>query len=228
MNTNRLVVITGVTHGLGWAMAEQFAGLGHTVIGCGRSAERLSALRKKFKSPHEFTAVDVSSDEAVASWARASLKTHPGPDLLINNAGVINRNARFWKINSDEFSTVIDINVKGTANVIRHFLPAMIARGSGIVVNFSSGWGRSTEAEVAPYCASKWAIEGLTMALAQELPAGLAAVPLNPGIINTEMLQSCFGGSADSYPSATDWAKKAVPFLLRLGPKDNGRQLEIP
>jgi NAD(P)-dependent dehydrogenase (short-subunit alcohol dehydrogenase family) len=97
-----------------------------------------------------------------------------------------------------------------------------------MVVNFSSGWGRSTDAEVAPYCATKWAIEGLTRALAQELPAGMAAVPLNPGIINTEMLRNCFGGSASSYPSPEEWAKRAVPFLLSLGGQHNGQPLTAP
>ena len=103
----------------------------------------------------------------------------------------------------------------------------LVARRSGVIVNFSSGWGRSTDAEVAPYCATKWAIEGLTQALAQELPEGMAAVPLNPGIIDTDMLRSCFGGSASSYPSPLEWAKRAVPFLLKLGPKDNGRSLSV-
>ena len=104
----------------------------------------------------------------------------------------------------------------------------MVKRKSGVIVNFSSGWGRSTDAEVAPYCATKWAIEGLTQALAQELPPGMATVPLNPGIINTDMLQSCFGGSASGYPTAEEWAKIAVPFLLKLGASDNGRPLTVP
>ena len=56
----------------------------------------------------------------------------------------------------------------------------------------------------------------------------MAAVPLNPGIIDTEMLQSAFGSSASSYPSPAEWAKIAVPFLLKLGPKDNGKQLTVP
>jgi NAD(P)-dependent dehydrogenase (short-subunit alcohol dehydrogenase family) len=81
---------------------------------------------------------------------------------------------------------------------------------------------------VAPYCASKWAIEGLTQAFAQELPSGMAAVPLNPGIINTEMLRSTFGGSASQYPTADEWAKIAVPFLLNIGAKDNAKQLTVP
>ena len=96
-----------------------------------------------------------------------------------------------------------------------------------MIVNFSSGWGRDTDPEVAPYCATKWAMEGLTKALAQELPAGMAAVPLNPCIIDTAMLRSCFGGQAQGYPSAEQWAAAAVPWLLGLGPQDNGRSLTV-
>ena len=127
-----------------------------------------------------------------------------------------------------EFDRVIDVNIKGVANVIRHFAPAMIARGSGVIANLSSGWGRSTAPEVAPYCATKWAIEGLTRALAQELPRGMAAVPVNPGIIDTDMLRSCFGGSSSEYPDPAEWAESAVPFFLGLGPADNGKPMTVP
>src|SRR5262249_42898610 len=128
---------------------------------------------------------------------------------------------------AEELDSIIDVNVKGVANVLRHFLPAMIARKCGVVVNFSSGWGRSTAPEVAPYCATKYAIEGLTLALAQELPPGMAAVPLNPGIIDTDMLRSSWGDSASQYPTPEEWSKRAVPFLLQLGPKDNGKSLSV-
>jgi len=228
MPSGKTIVVTGVTHGLGRAMAEEFARLGHVVLGCGRSQKLIDELKEKLGDPHDFYAVDVSVDDAVKSWASVCLTTHSPPDLLINNAGVINKNARLWEISSAEFSKVIDVNVKGTANVIRHFGPSMVKRKAGVIVNLSSGWGRSTDAEVAPYCASKWAIEGLTQSLAQELPSGMAAVPLNPGIINTEMLRSSFGGSANNYPTAEEWAKIAVPFLLGLGAKDNGKQLTVP
>jgi len=224
----RLVVITGVTRGLGRAMLDEFAKLGHTVNGCGRSKKRIAELQRKYASPHHFSVVNVASDGEVQAWAGQVLAVHGAPDLLVNNAALINRNAQLWEVGAQEFSDVIDVNIKGVANVIRHFVPAMVKQGRGVIVNFSSGWGRATDAEVAPYCASKWAIEGLTQALAQELPSGVAAIPLNPGIINTGMLQSCFGGSASSYPSATQWAEVAVPFLLKLGPADNGRSLSVP
>jgi NAD(P)-dependent dehydrogenase (short-subunit alcohol dehydrogenase family) len=224
----KIVLITGVTRGLGRAMVDEFARLGHTVLGCGRSENGIEQLRRQVGPPHDFSVVDVASDEQVKAWAGRLLGAYGPPELVLNNAGVINRNARLWDVPALEFSAVIDVNIKGIANVIRHFVPEMIRHKRGVIVNFSSGWGRSTDAEVAPYCASKWAIEGLTQALAQELPSGLAAVALNPGIINTEMLQSCFGGSASGYLSPEEWAKIAVPFLLKLGPGDNGKPLTVP
>jgi NAD(P)-dependent dehydrogenase (short-subunit alcohol dehydrogenase family) len=209
-------------------MADEFVRHGHTVVGCGRSSKSIEKLRQAMGAPHDFYPVNVASDDEVKTWASVVLNTHGAPDLLLNNAAVINANARLWEIGAREFSEVVDTNLKGVANVIRHFAPAMVARKSGVIVNFSSGWGRSADAEVAPYCATKWAIEGLTQALAQELPSSMAAVALNPGIINTEMLRSSFGGSASSYPSSEGWAKVAVPFLLRLGPSDTGRPLTVP
>jgi NAD(P)-dependent dehydrogenase (short-subunit alcohol dehydrogenase family) len=226
MPQRRTIVITGVSRGLGRALAEQFATGGHVVIGCGRSSEALADLRRE--TGGHFQVVDVASDRQVAHWAQKVVAAHGAPDLLLNNAALINRNAPLWQVPAEEFAELIDINVKGVANVLRHFLPPMIARKHGVVVNFSSGWGRATDAEVAPYCASKWAIEGLTRALAQELPRGMAAIPLNPGIIDTDMLRSCFGAEAGSYPTAEEWAASAAPFLLGLGPADNGRPLTAP
>ena len=224
----KTILITGVSRGCGRALAEEFIRLGHLVLGCGRSEKEIVAWQDRFSAPHHFAVVDVADDAQVAAWASRVLAVQGAPDLLLNNAGIINRNAPLWEVPAREFSDVIDVNLKGTANVIRHFAPAMIRRERGVIVNFSSGWGRSTDAGVAPYCATKWAIEGLTQALAEELPPGMAAVPLNPGIINTDMLRSCFGGSAASYPSPGEWAKIAAPFILKIDVADNGRPLTVP
>lgn len=223
---SRVIVLTGSTRGLGRALVDRFVESGHTVIGCGRSESGIADL-KSMGAPHRFDCVDVSRDADVLAWAKSVIAEFGAPDLLLNNAAAVNSNANLWEISATEFDQVIDVNIKGVANTIRHFTPAMIERGSGVIVNFSSGWGRSTSPEVAPYCATKWAIEGLTQALAQELPFGLAAVPLNPGIINTDMLQSCFGPSASSYPSADEWSHGAASFLLELGPRDNGKSVSV-
>jgi NAD(P)-dependent dehydrogenase (short-subunit alcohol dehydrogenase family) len=224
----KIVLITGVTRGLGRAMADEFARLGHTVLGCGRSKFAAMQLMQLFGGPHDFQSVNVAMDAEVKSWANRLLNAFGPPDLLLNNAAIINRNAPLWKVSAQEFSDVVDVNLKGAANVIRHFAPAMVTARRGVIVNFSSAWGRSTDADVAPYCATKWAIEGLTQALSQALPPGMAAVAFNPGIINTQMLQSCFGSSASAYPLPGDWVKTAVPFLLELGPNENGKPVTAP
>ncbi len=220
------ILITGVTRGLGRALAEWYIAHGHTVIGCGRSAEILN-LRFTHPAPHDFTAVDVTEENRVALWSEKVLAVHGAPDFLINNAALMNNPAPLWKVPAAEFNKLIDVNIKGVANVIRHFVPAMVARKQGVIVNFSSGWGRSTAAEVAPYCASKYAIEGLTKSLAQELPEGMAAVPLNPGVIDTGMLRQAWSDGASSYPKAEAWARVAAPFILKLGAEDNGKSVSV-
>jgi NAD(P)-dependent dehydrogenase (short-subunit alcohol dehydrogenase family) len=224
----KLIVITGVSRGLGQAMTEGFIQLGHTVLGCARSEAAVEKFKQQFGSPHDFTVLDVANEEQVKAWAKRLLSDYGSPDLLINNAAMINELAPLWEIPSEDFSRLIDVNIKGVANVIRHFVPAMIEKGSGIIVNLSSGWGRSTSPQVSSYCASKWAIEGMTRSLAQELPNGMAAIPLSPGIIHTDMLEICYGEDAANYTSIKDWVEKAVPFLLQLSPSDNGMPLTVP
>lgn len=226
MSELRNIVVTGVSRGLGRAMTELFIKRGHTVHGCARNADAIDELRREFAGEHTFHAVDVADHRQVRDWAEHVL-AKGAPDLLLNNAALINQNNPLWKTPTEEFNRLIDVNVNGVFHVIREFAPAMVARQSGVIVNFSSTWGRSVSAEVAPYCASKFAIEGLTLGLAADLPRGMAAVPLNPGVINTDMLQSCFGEGASGYPTASQWAETAVPFLLNLGPADNGRSLTV-
>jgi len=228
MDKPRTILLTGATRGLGRALVSRFAERGHIIWGCGRNAAQVGALRGQFPAPHDFATVDVASDDQVGRWAERLLRDHGPPDVVLNNAAVMNRLAPLWEIPAAEFDAVIDVNIKGVANVIRHIVPAMVRRGRGIIVNFSSGWGRSTAPEVAPYCASKYAIEGLTKALAEELPAGMAAVPLNPGIIDTDMLRVCFQEAAGHYSDAEHWSHGAADYILALGPGDNGLSRTIP
>lgn len=221
------IVITGVTRGLGRALAEWCIANGHTVAGCGRSGPAIFDFRFTHPEPNTFDAVDVTLPVKVNLWAERVIGAMGAPDILINNAGLINAPAPLWKVPPDEVAKVVSVNILGVVNVIRAFAPAMVERGSGVIVNLSSGWGRSVSPDVAPYCATKWAIEGLTKALAEELPKGMAAVPLNPGVIDTDMLRTCFADSASSYPKADAWATRAGPFILGLGPKDNGQSLSV-
>jgi NAD(P)-dependent dehydrogenase (short-subunit alcohol dehydrogenase family) len=224
----RTIVITGITRGLGLALAERLLGQGHTVLGCGTTSTGVLALQNAQPAPHDVAVVDVTDTVAVEAWARRLVAGFGAPDLLINNAGVINDPAPLWEIGPDAFGRLMDVNVDGTVNVIRAFAPAMIQAGRGVIANLSSGWGRSTSPQVAPYCASKWAIEGLTRALAQELPRPLAAVAVSPGAVATDMLRRVWGEEADASLDAAAWAQGAAPFFLGLGPQDNGRSVTTP
>ncbi len=225
---SKFVVITGATRGLGRALCDRFHEAGWRIAGCGVSAERVDAIRTTFGEQHRFDVVDTTSARDVQAWADRLLAEFPAPDLLINNAAVINANAPLWNVDVDDFARVMNVNLNGVFHCIRAFVPAMVARRSGIIVNLSSGWGRSTSPDVAPYCASKWGIEGLTQALAQDLPRGLAAVALNPGIIDTDMLRSCFGAGAGQYPTPEKWSRAAAPFLMSLTGRHNGQSLTVP
>ncbi len=209
-------------------MVAEFAASGWVVAGCGRSPQAISAMRGDFPAPHFFQAANVADEEDVMNFCAEVLERQGPPDLLLNNAALINHNNPIWEVSAREFSEVIDVNIKGTAAMIRHLIQPMMQRGSGVIVNFSSGWGRSTAPEVAPYCATKYAVEGLSQAISQETGGKVAVVALNPGIIDTDMLRSTFGGGASHYPSPEAWAKMAVPFLQSLGSKDNGRALTAP
>lgn len=228
MKSDKLVFITGCTRGLGRAMIPEFIDRGWCVAGCARDPEMIAALQSEFGAPHWFGVWDLADAAAVASLCKQFVAEAGLPHLVLNNAAIVNASAPIWQVPEEEFSRVIDINIKGPASVMRALLPAMLERGSGVIVNFSSGWGRSTSPEVAPYCATKFAIEGLSMAAAQETKGKVAIIPLNPGIIDTRMLRSCFGGEAAHYPGPEEWARTAVPFLIELGPKDNGRPLTAP
>lgn len=233
MAQKKLIVVTGVSRGLGRALVDGFIADGHRVVGTARSQSAIETLRDQYGAAHpdaqnRFDIVDQSNPALVSQWAESVINESGVPDLIINNAAVINENAPLWKVPIDEFSGLIDINVKGVFYVCKAFIPAMIERRSGVIVNLSSGWGRSVAADVAAYCTSKWAIEGMTQALAQDLPTGMAAVPLNPGVINTDMLQSCFGEHVSGYKNASQWAETAVPFLLGLSASDNGAALTAP
>jgi NAD(P)-dependent dehydrogenase (short-subunit alcohol dehydrogenase family) len=217
MQIPRKIVITGCSKGLGRALLDEFINAGHTVAACSRSSEQMMSLTERYGAQHHFKAVDVSNEEEVNTWSQ-ELMAHIGvPDVVINNAAIINAPAALWEVPIDEFQRLVNTNIVGVQCVTR-----------GVLVNLSSGWGRSVSAEVAPYCASKWAIEGLTKALAEELPAGLAAIPLSPGVIDTDMLRVAWGNGAGGYRTPKQWAVDAAPYILSLTAAHNGQSLTTP
>lgn len=223
----RCILITGATRGIGRALTERFVADGHVVLGCGRNELDVRELETRFPAPHRFASVDVSDAAAVLAWAERLVADDLVPDLVINNAALMNDLAPLWKVPADEFDRMLAVNVSGVANVVRAFVPAMIARRRGVIVNLSSGWGRSTSPEVGPYCTTKYAVEGLSGCLAQELPAPLACVALSPGVVATDMLRKCLPDVAKVSVGPEEWAGRFAADLLALGRNENGQSLRL-
>jgi len=116
------IVITGATKGLGRALTEQYIKLGHMVIGCGRSVNSIESMSNSFPENTDFQVVDISDHKRVRFWAEDILNKFGPPDFLLNNAGIINKNAALWDVSEQEFSDVIDINIKGVHNTIKEFV----------------------------------------------------------------------------------------------------------
>jgi len=199
------VAVTGTSRGLGQALAAELTRLGHQVAGCSSAT------------------VDVRSAAAVEEWAARVGEV----DLLLNNAGVALPPEFLWRTEPADFEKVIATNLTGVFLVARAFLPGMLRRGRGVIANFTSDWGRTVSPLYAAYCASKFGVEGLTRALAEELPAGVAAVLVDPGDVNTDMLRLAVGEEASAAPGAAEWAARAAPRLLALSPHDNGQTLRL-
>ncbi|MED3094942.1 SDR family NAD(P)-dependent oxidoreductase, partial [Bacillus thuringiensis] len=218
-----------VTQGLGRAMVDRFHELGWNIYGCGRSKDKIEELKKQYSKIHDFQVIDISDSQQVNNWANYILNRHKAPNLIINNASIVNQNAQLWKITAQEFENVMNVNVNGVVNVIRAFVPAMVVRKEGIIINMSSSWGREGEAELAPYCASKFAIEGITKSMALELPYGMAVVALDPGgSISTPMLKSCAPQYINESPTPETWSHKAIQYILNITIDKNGDSLTCP
>lgn len=226
---SRKIAITGTSKGLGQALVAQLGELGHQVVGGARTKKsELSTA-----PIGTYLELDVTDPESQERWWDGVEATFGGlPELVVANAALINRSAPLWEVPEEEFRTVMEANIVGVFLTLRQFLQRWHRQDSdrqapAVLIALSSGWGRSTSPEVAPYCATKWAVEGLCQSLAQELPRSLSVVALNPGIINTEMLQSCFGAGASHYPSAEEWAKGAARQILDYSRAHNGQSLTI-
>ncbi len=225
MDNARIIVITGVTKGIGLALAEYCIAAGHRVCGCGRSADRIASLQKQYADQH-FTVVDITDAEALDRWAETVVAEMGSPDLLVNNAALINRRALFHEVDADTFDQVIRVSLCGTANVTRSFLPEMFKQQRGIIVNMSSGWGRWPAAEVVPYCTAKAGVEMMTASLAKELPKGMAALTLTPGSVDTDMTVDCWGKMMNVH-SPEEWVQTAGPYILGFTSEENGQALAV-
>ena len=198
------VLITGTSSGIGFETAIVLGKAGHTVYATMRNPERGAALREvieKEQLPVSILTMDVDSDESVEE-ATSAIRTATGCiDVLVNNAG-IERSGSIEGLGLGDFKATMETNYFGALRSIRAWLPDMRKRQSGCIINVSSVAGRIACSPLAPYTASKFALEALSEALAQEVkPFKVRVAIVQPGIIDTAMARRIESAPMDAvYP----------------------------
>jgi len=182
---SQVTVVTGVNSGIGRATAITLAKQGHQVFGTLRSldkAGKLNAMAAQAGVKLELAVVDVADDESVRNGFREILERAGRIDHLVNNAGV-GGNAVAEECPVSLYADVMNVNLYGAVRCIQAVLPQMRARRSGTIVNISSVVGRVAAIGQQPYFASKWALEGMSEGLAQEVaPHGIRVAIVQPGV----------------------------------------------
>jgi NAD(P)-dependent dehydrogenase (short-subunit alcohol dehydrogenase family) len=189
------VLITGTSKGIGFESALAFGRAGHKVYATMRKPSQspeLDDTAAREKLPITISAMDVDSDQSVSDGIAAILKDGP-IDVLVNNAG-IERAGSIEELPLAEFRAVMETNYFGALRCIQALVPSMRQRGSGCIINITSVAGRVASPPLAPYTASKWALEALSEALAGEMKTFNVRVAIvEPGIIDTAMAQRIAG-----------------------------------
>lgn len=182
----RTVFVTGASRGIGRAIAAAFGQAGAHVVGTATSAAAGAG-----GVCDEWIVADFSSIDDARTCAAQVRRI--APDVLVNNAG-INRIGPFVEITEEDFTTIQRVNVTAPFLLCQAAIPAMKERGRGHIVNISSVFGKVTKAFRASYSASKFALDGLTAAIAAEHAAdGIVANSVAPGFIDTDLTRRVLG-----------------------------------
>ena len=184
------ILITGTSKGIGLATALVLGRAGHTVYATMRNpagAPELAQIAQKEGLPIHVSAMDVDSDVSVTEGIRAIEKANGSLDVLVNNAG-IERKGSTEELDLADYRAAMETNYFGALRCIKAVLPQMRARRSGCIINLTSVAGRISSSPLGAYAASKFALEGLSEALAQEAKMfNIRVAIVQPGIIDTAM-----------------------------------------
>lgn len=210
MLTEKIALVTGASRGIGKAIAIELAERGATVIvnysGSEEKAQQTVSEIKKNGGEAVAVKCDVADFAACEKLAKDVIGRYGRLDILVNNAG-ITRDGLIMKMSEQDFDSVMDTNLKGTYNMIRHFSRWFLKQKSGRIINIASVSGVIGNAGQANYSASKAGVIGLTRAVARELSGrGICINAVAPGFIDTDMTRQM-----------SEDAKKGIEAMIPMG-----------
>lgn len=212
----RTALVTGGGTGLGSAIARSLVHEGCRVVVVGRREAPLRALAAEHGDGVRAEVCDVSDAASVADLSERLRDEQVS--IVINNAGVAGPVSPLVDVTPEDWDDVFAVNVRGTFLVCRAFLPGMIGRGAGDIINVASVSGKRPLAARTPYCASKMAVIGLTSTLAFEVGEhGISVNSLSPGPVESERMERNFRLEAERTGTDPDTARAAFAGRSALG-----------
>jgi serine 3-dehydrogenase len=238
--SGKRVLITGASSGIGEACARAFAEKKCHLLLAARRGARVEGLAATLRREHGVEAlaeaVDVRHREAVERWIGGLSGVWRQVDILVNNAGLARGLSPLQLGEVDHWEAMIDTNLKGLLYVTRAVLPGMVERGAGHVINIGSIAGHEVYAGGNVYCATKFAVNGLTRALAIDTMAtGVRVSSIDPGLVETEFSLVRFDGDHERStavyeglePLTASDVAEAVLFCASRPPRANVRELVL-
>lgn len=223
-----IALITGANSGIGRSAAVDLAAKGWTVYGSMRSldkGEKLAAMAAEAGVEVHPVVCDVSDTDSVNRAVAEVLETAGRIDVLVNNAG-IGGNGVAEETPIELYAEVMDVNVSGIVRCVQAVLPGMREQGSGTIVNIGSVAGVIAAIGQSPYVASKWAVEGLTEGLAQEVVEfGIRVALVQPGVVRTAIMAK--NADAPNASGAYDRAYRRLFQFYAAGLADPGHPSEV-
>lgn len=192
----KTAVITGGSRGLGKALAHRFAEEGARVALCGRTENLLKHAQVELSAGGREVLVeqcDVGIPEQVQRFAQRVLEEFSRVDVLVNNAALLGTRAPIADYSSLRWEQVLQVNINGVFYITKAFLPDMMKHRSGSIINVTSSVGKQGKARWGAYAVSKFAVEGFTQTLAEEMRGyGIRVNSVNPGAMQTEMRRAAY------------------------------------
>jgi len=223
---NKTVIVTGSGRGIGQYISRRLGREGANIVVTARTVEDIKRVSKDINDEGGnaiFIRGDVTVEKDVKNVINATIGEFGKVDVLVNNAGLGLRKY-LWETDVDEYDQVMDVNVKGVFLYMKNIVPEMEKDG-GLIINISSGAGKTGIPTLAAYCASKFAIIGLTEASAFEVE-NIKIVALCPGSVDTGMFRRLFPGEkADLKPEEV--AEKVADICIHPEKYRTGQSIEL-